>query len=616
MDYSGQKPTVLNPDRLQNAPPVAERPPGIANPTSESGRSVRDLGKLAPKKGAPHEPPTCAHKMGDAQPDGTAGFAPNSNLEWSVAAYHPFPCAALPEPLRSYVRQTATAIGCDDANVALPVLAVCAAGIGNTRQIRLKRGWTEPAIVWAAIVGYSGSRKSPPFRAAIKPLTDAESVFRDDYARELAQYNALSGEQRENRSAPVLRRVLVEDVTIESVGTILAENPRGIINANDEIDDWFQSMCRYKGRNGGTDRARWLKLSNAQTLTVDRKTGDPHVRKLFIPMASCSLAGTVQPRILASSLDQMARASGLAARLLLAMPPQRTIYWSEDEVDPKTEEDYSFAVRGLLALTMTADARGRHRPHVLDLASDAKRAWVQFFNSIQDAKANAESDFGAVLAKLEGYAARFALIHHVVTEVVAGRDALSPVPEVSVRAGIDLAEWFTGEARRIYATLGESDEQRAERELLEWIEGRGGRCTPRELQRARGSSFPTSEAAESALEALVSSGRGNWIRCVIPSGGRPTKVFALRAHTGTDNTDTTLRAEGGPADSVADNRPTTTEKPREKPDCVGIVERRDAELVDPRSKADPRLNRPSVGRAAPPRYRSGDLFDVTGRLPD
>jgi len=79
MDHRSQKLTALTPDRLELSSPVAERQPGIANPTAKSGKSGRDLGKVAPKKGSPHDPPMCAHKKGDAQPDGTAGSTLTSN---------------------------------------------------------------------------------------------------------------------------------------------------------------------------------------------------------------------------------------------------------------------------------------------------------------------------------------------------------------------------------------------------------------------------------------------------------------------------------------------------------------------------------------------------------
>src|SRR6516162_9864880 len=87
-----------------------------------------------------------------------------------VPPYTPFPLAALPPIMRDYVDASAAAIGCDPALVALPALAVAAGCIGNSRAIRLKPGWTEPAVVWAATVAPSGSQKSPAWAAAVDPL--------------------------------------------------------------------------------------------------------------------------------------------------------------------------------------------------------------------------------------------------------------------------------------------------------------------------------------------------------------------------------------------------------------------------------------------------------------
>src|SRR5947209_6304657 len=63
-----------------------------------------------------------------------------------VATYQPFPIDALPAPIGAYVLQGTEALGCDHAYVALPCLAAAASAIGNSRVIRLKRGWTEPSI--------------------------------------------------------------------------------------------------------------------------------------------------------------------------------------------------------------------------------------------------------------------------------------------------------------------------------------------------------------------------------------------------------------------------------------------------------------------------------------
>ncbi|RMH23667.1 MAG: DUF3987 domain-containing protein, partial [Planctomycetota bacterium] len=79
----------------------------------------------------------------------------------SAQRFMPFPVDALPEPVRSYVVEGAKSIGCDTSFLALPILAGLAGAIGNTRRIKLKRDWIEPAVVWVAIIGESGCGKSP-----------------------------------------------------------------------------------------------------------------------------------------------------------------------------------------------------------------------------------------------------------------------------------------------------------------------------------------------------------------------------------------------------------------------------------------------------------------------
>src|SRR5262249_54892421 len=97
----------------------------------------------------------------------------------------------------------------------------------------------------------------------------------------------------------------------------------------------------------------------------------------------------------------------------------------------------------------------------------------------------------------------------------------------SMNAGITLAKWFKGEARRVYAMLNESDAEQDQRRLLEWVGRKGGSVTIREVQMGcRWLREPG--AAEAALESLVKAGRGCWRdNPTTETGGRPTRVFVL-----------------------------------------------------------------------------------------
>lgn len=101
--------------------------------------------------------------------------APESVTERSVPAiqpFQPFPVDALPGPIARLVRAVAGATGTDPSWAALAALVVIAGCIGNRAAVVLKLGWVEPAILWAALVGKSGSIKSVVLRLVTRPLVE------------------------------------------------------------------------------------------------------------------------------------------------------------------------------------------------------------------------------------------------------------------------------------------------------------------------------------------------------------------------------------------------------------------------------------------------------------
>src|SRR5262249_15531706 len=148
----------------------------------------------------------------------------------------------------------------------------------------------------------------------------------------------------------------------------------------------------------------------------------------------------IQPAVLARALDQESLQAGLGARFLLAMPPPRPRVWTENEVPEELVERYRSLLRDLLALSLEDD--GKRKAHVLGLPGPARRLWVEFFNRWGGVQAEAEGEQASAFAKIEAYAARLMLLHHVVSHAAAGVSGLCPVTETSARAGIELARWF------------------------------------------------------------------------------------------------------------------------------------------------------------------------------
>jgi DNA polymerase I-like protein with 3'-5' exonuclease and polymerase domains len=493
--------------------------------------------------------------------------------------YRPFPVHTLPNPVREFVIQAAAALGCDPAFIALPALAVVAGLIGNTRVIRLKRDWKEPAVVWSAVVASSGTLKSPAYHLALDYIVRLQRDLLKDHKQAMSLYEAEKQRRKDAGSGdgpliePVCRRVFCADITIEKLAAMLEDNPRGILVGRDELGAWLASFSRYKSKQGGTDLPNWLEMHRAGPIFYDRKTGPRST--VFVHRAAVSITGGIQPGTLARALTDEYQEAGLGPRIIMAMPTRLPKRWTETEVQQEVQEEYEKLVRRLLQLDFDVDKDGNPVPFALKLTSEAKEAFVRFYDEWALEQAGADGVLAATFAKLEAYAARFALMHHVVTGVT-GRpcddpldlpppDSSDPVTVESMNAGIELARWCAAEARRIQSFLTETEEGRQAHRLVEFLRSRGGRATPRELQRSCPSRYRSATEAELHLDALVGAGLAHWLEQPPgPKGGRPTRTCVL-------NPDAPTEAPEDPGEDAPTGEPPTPEFTKDRTDTTDIT---------------------------------------------
>ncbi|MCP3903276.1 MAG: DUF3987 domain-containing protein [Planctomycetes bacterium] len=454
-----------------------------------------------------------------------------------------FPTDVLPEPIRAYVDDGAKAIGCDPSFVALPMLSGLASAIGNTHRLRLKRSWDEPPIIWTAIVGESGTAKSPALELALRPVRKRQHRAMKEHAAAVREWEAEYARWEAERAAwkrdatrdkaegdppmppdpPVCPRTWTDDTTTEALVKRLQENPRGLLVVRDELAGWFGGFDQYKGGKG-SDAAKWLEVFGGRALIVDRKGSGTE----YVPRASVSITGGIQPETLHRSLGQEHRDSGLAARVVFAMPPRKAKRWTENDIHERTEGAVVNVFEALYALEPATDADGDEVPRLVRLSPEAKRAWIRFVNEHADEQASMIGDEAAAWSKLEGYCARFALVIHL-TRVAAGDATLADagvLDEASIAAGIVLVRWFAGEAERVYAVLRD-DSNRELHRLAEWIEGKGGSVTARDLTKGLRAYKGKPDKAAQMLAALVDAGFGAWEKPKPGAIGRPTKRFIL-----------------------------------------------------------------------------------------
>ncbi len=192
----------------------------------------------------------------------------STRIKTPAPQWRPYPLKALPEPIRSYVRRGAAALGVDPSYLATTLLATLAGTIGNSRVILLKRGWTEPAVLWCVLVGDSGTLKSPAIDAGTKHVRQRQAkaieVYRkemEEYERDLSGYKAdldawrhggrKKGEpQPEELVRPVCQRFTCSDVTVEAAAVLLAEARRGLLLIRDELAGWVGGFDQYRSGKG------------------------------------------------------------------------------------------------------------------------------------------------------------------------------------------------------------------------------------------------------------------------------------------------------------------------------------------------------------------------------
>lgn len=468
----------------------------------------------------------------------------------------PLPLGVLPAPIRDYVDAGATALTCAPEAIVLPLLAGLGAAIGNARRVELKPGWSEPAVVWCAVILPSGKTKSPAQDLALRAIAAHQARAFDRYRaakREYARRNAIHAKDRrawerrrgdgdppEEPPRPVCERIEVSNATLEAIVPILEENKKGVLVCCDELAGWAKSFDAYR-QGRGSDREQWLSAHRAGRVVVDRKTNR---EMLFAPHGFIGVCGGIQPGILRQLLTPGMFASGLVARLLLAQPVPPRRRWSEASVPTRVRQRMLELFDALIGLKLESRAPtvlawppapeappDEMEPVLIPLSAEARRAWATFYDEFAGEQESLDDDeLGAAFSKLEAYAARFALIFTLVKWAAEpARPQPTEIDVESMGAGIELARWFAREAGRIYATLRESGGDADRRELAGWMELQDRPVTVRDVVRGRRRYRDDIELARHDLEDLVSRGTAWRLALAAPAtGGHLTTAYRLR----------------------------------------------------------------------------------------
>ena len=464
----------------------------------------------------------------------------------------------VPTALRPWIMDIAERMQCPPDFPAVAAMVSLAAVVGRQIAIRPKRhdDWTVVPNLWGAVIGRPGVLKTPAIQEPIKPLQRLEIHARDEYqdqmrdvaadeimekahgkradreiaaalkrgdadgARRLALARAEGG-----ASPPVVRRrYMTSDTTVEALGELLRDNPRGVLLFRDELVGWLSAMDR-EGREG--TRQFFLEAWNGD----GRYTYDRIGRGVIDIEAACvNVLGAIQPGPLGEYLRRMLRGGagddGLVQRLQLAVWPDVRGEWRDVDRWPDTparERAWNIFTR-LDVVVAASYAAEREEdaalPHIRfsDVAQDRFGSWRGHLEA-RLRSGELQPVLEAHLSKFRSLVPTIALLSHLIDS------ASGAVSDAALTRALAWAEYLEGHARRIYGAAV-APEIGAAVTLAGHLR-RGDVVSPfvaRDIYRRNWTGLDV-ETAPKAIQVLIDHGwlRGNRS----DTGGRPTYTFEI-----------------------------------------------------------------------------------------
>lgn len=363
-----------------------------------------------------------------------------------------FPVDVLPPVVRTYVNAAGESLSVPPEMVAVPLLGLAGALIGNRLHVALKASWREYPSLYIAIVARPGAAKTPALNLAKWPLDAMQGEALDAYRLRLAAFDdemdawKNEGQKRgePKPEKPKLRHYFSTEPTIEALAAILEPSP-GVAVVRDEISGWVGSLDQYRGGKG-SDRQQFLSLWSGGVIKADRKGG----ATIYVEHPVACVVGGIQPDLAGVLHDEAQRRDGFVERILPVVPEVGVARWTEAAPTTDQYRDVLDAFRTLDRLPY-ADRTGDGLPTgSVNLSAGAKTAFVQWFDENAALIANTDGLAAGFCSKLPAHVARLALILHALWHP---DDPRVMIEAARMADAIELGEFFRAHIGRFLALL-------------------------------------------------------------------------------------------------------------------------------------------------------------------
>jgi hypothetical protein len=94
-----------------------------------------------------------------------------------------FPVNVLAARWQVWIEMAARGAGVTPPHVAMPLFGIASALIGTARRVQASRSWSQPMTLWAALVGASGTGKTPGIDATKRALSWIDRLRKEKIAK-------------------------------------------------------------------------------------------------------------------------------------------------------------------------------------------------------------------------------------------------------------------------------------------------------------------------------------------------------------------------------------------------------------------------------------------------
>lgn len=358
------------------------------------------------------------------QPNGTSGNA-NTDQELDLVDVAQrlreernkpktvFPVDAFPDQIRTILN---TYYDCYKLPIdyhALSVLAAVSVAIGNSYAARYKRGQVYPCILYATVVGFPSSGKSPGIEFGLAPIEKMERKFREEHAQKMEEWKEQCFKNRLTNNPdpeqPESRDIIIKDATMEAINTVMMKNPHGLLLYQDELKAWINNMNTYRK---GSDLEAYLSIWSGKSVKISRVGKDA----IWVPYPFITVIGGIQPGVLHELATGGKADNGFLARILFAYPDDMNC---PPETDQEPDEMINDLYNGIISFIMKLPHKIEQEEHKtakverieIPLSEAAKARYIEFLNEYSDNMNESEDEaIKGILGKLKQYCLRISLI--------------------------------------------------------------------------------------------------------------------------------------------------------------------------------------------------------------